>query len=59
MYSIARLKFFNTAEGSAFSNAMMPVYREFFEFYEPLATRSSYDAWINYGQRVSAIARGR
>jgi len=55
----AIISFFNTAEGSALSNAMIPVYREFFEFYEPLVSRSSYAAWINYGQRVAAIARGR
>ena len=54
----AIVSFFNTAAGGAFSNAMMPVYREFFDFYEPLASRSSYAAWINYGQRVAAIARG-
>lgn len=55
----AIVSFFNTAAGAAFSNSMTPVHRDFFEFYEPLATRSSYTAWVNYGQRVAAIARGR
>lgn len=55
----AIVSFFNTVAGAAFSNGMISVYREFFEFYEPLATRSSYTAWVNYEQRVAAIARGR
>lgn len=55
----AIVSFFNSSAGSAFSDAMAPVYREFFEFYEPLASRSSIAAWTNYGQSIAAIARGR
>ena len=55
----AALAFFNTAGGAALSNGMTQAYNEFFEFYEPLASGSSYAAWMNYGQRVATIARRR
>jgi len=55
----AIVSFFSTEAGAVLSGGIPQVYREFLEFYEPLASRRSYEAWVNYGQRVAAIARGR
>ena len=53
------ISFFGTSAGAALSNGMAHAYREFLDFYEPLASRSSVTAWANYGRHLATIARGR
>jgi hypothetical protein len=54
----AIISFFDTSAGAVLSTGMTQVYREFLDYYEPLASRSSVAAWANYGRRLEAIARG-